>query len=99
MTRREVGVWLLLLGRLQEAPPTKVCNDCGDDDEDGDAYVADGAAAATKVDDPQAAGERAEQQGLTLSGTSVLFASSSSASTASPQPPASSSPTSPPSSY
>ena len=80
MTRREVGVWLLLLGRLEEAPPTKVCNDCGDDDEGDDAYDADGAAAATKVDDPQAAGERAQQQGLTLSGTSVLFASSSSSS-------------------
>ena len=31
MTRREVGVWLLLLGRLQEAPPTKVCNVDADD--------------------------------------------------------------------
>ena len=27
MKRREVGVWILLLGRLQEAPPTKVGHD------------------------------------------------------------------------
>ena len=27
MKRREVGVWILLLGRLQEAPPTKVGQD------------------------------------------------------------------------
>ena len=27
MQRREVGVWILLLGRLQEAPPTKVGHD------------------------------------------------------------------------
>ena len=61
MTRREVGVWLLLLGRLQEAPPSKVCNDDDDDDNYND-----------DDDDPQAAGERAQQQGLTLSGLCSL---------------------------
>ena len=62
MTRREVGVWLLLLGRLQEAPPSKVCNDDDDDDNYND----------DDDDDPQAAGERAQQQGLTLSGLCSL---------------------------
>ena len=43
MTRREVGVWLLLLGRLQEAPPTKVCNvDANDNNVDSnDNNIAD----------------------------------------------------------
>ena len=67
ISRREIGVWVLLLGRLQEAPPTKVCknedDDDGDDDGDDDDDDSD-----DDNGDIQAAVERAQQQGLTLTG-------------------------------
>ena len=37
ISRREIGVWVLLLGRLQEAPPTKVCKN--EDDDDDNLYI------------------------------------------------------------